>query len=60
MKIDMSAEAVTARLRRVSQLRRLCLLLGKATPVEPDKPAAPAPGPIEAQRPGRSSPDPES
>lgn len=28
--IDMSAEAVTARLKLVSQLRRLCLSLGKA------------------------------
>ena len=30
-KIDMSAEAVTARLKRIEQLRRLCLSLGKAT-----------------------------
>jgi hypothetical protein len=29
-KIDMSAEAVTARLKLVSQLRRLCLSLGTA------------------------------
>jgi hypothetical protein len=28
--IDMSAAAVTARLKLVSQLRRLCLLLGTA------------------------------
>ncbi len=28
--IDMSAEAVTARLKLVSQLRRLCLSLGTA------------------------------
>ena len=28
--IDMSAEAVTARLKLVSQLRRLCLSLGAA------------------------------
>jgi len=28
--IDMSAEAVTARLRLVSELRRLCLALGTA------------------------------
>ena len=28
--IDMSAKAVTARLKRVSQLRRLCLSLQKA------------------------------
>lgn len=35
MKVDMSASAVTVRLKRVSQLRRLCLALGKATPVPP-------------------------
>jgi len=29
--IDMSREAVTARLKLVSQLRRLCLSLGSAT-----------------------------
>jgi hypothetical protein len=29
-KVDMSARAVTARLRRVSELRRLCLSLRKA------------------------------
>lgn len=28
--IDMSAQAVTARLKLVSELRRLCLLLGTA------------------------------
>ena len=33
MKVDMSAAAVTLRLKRVSQLRRLCLALGKATVV---------------------------
>jgi len=37
MKVDMSPAAVTSRLKRVSQLRRLCLALGKATvvPVAP-------------------------
>ena len=30
MKVDMSAKAVTARLKLTSQLRRLCLSLGKA------------------------------
>lgn len=34
MPIDMSAKAVTTRLRRASQLRRLCLSLAKAKPVE--------------------------
>ncbi|MFY9553367.1 MAG: hypothetical protein WAV47_01475 [Blastocatellia bacterium] len=33
MKVDMSPEAVTMRLKRVSQLRRLCLELGKMNPV---------------------------
>lgn len=33
MKVDMSVAAVTLRLKRVSQLRRLCLALGKATPI---------------------------
>ncbi len=33
MKVDMSPSAVTVRLKRVSQLRRLCLALGKAVPV---------------------------
>jgi hypothetical protein len=35
MKVDMSAKAVTARLKRVSQLRRLCLSLAKAKSVPP-------------------------
>lgn len=30
MKVDMSPEAVTARLKLASQLRRLCLAFGKA------------------------------
>lgn len=34
MKVDMSAKAVTARLKRVSQLRRLCVALGKGTVVK--------------------------
>jgi hypothetical protein len=34
---DMSAAAVTARLKLVSQLRRLCLSLGRAT-IEPRPP----------------------
>ena len=37
MKVDMSAKAITARLRRVSQLRRLCLSLAKAKKVEEKK-----------------------
>jgi hypothetical protein len=39
MKVDMSAKAVTTRLQRVSQLRKLCLSLMKAKPVQP-KPKA--------------------
>jgi len=33
MNVDMSPIAVTIRLKRVSQLRRLCLELGKMKPV---------------------------
>ena len=32
MKVDMSAKAIDARLKRVSQLRRLCLSLARAVP----------------------------
>ncbi len=32
MKVDMSPQAIASRLRQVSQLRRLCLSLGKAKP----------------------------
>jgi len=35
MKADMSPKAVSARLKRVSELRRLCLALGRATPAKP-------------------------
>ena len=35
MSVDMSAKAVTTRLQRVSQLRKLCLSLAKAKPVSP-------------------------
>jgi hypothetical protein len=34
MKVDMSPKAVAVRLKRASQLRRLCLALGKAKPAE--------------------------
>ena len=34
MKTDMSPRAVTTRLRRASQLRRLCVSLGKARSVD--------------------------
>jgi hypothetical protein len=33
MNVDMSPKAVTTRLQRVSQLRKLCLSLMKAKPV---------------------------
>ena len=33
MKVDMSESAIAIRLRRVSQLRRLCLSLSKAKPL---------------------------
>ena len=42
MKTDMSARAVTVRLIRVSQLRKLCLSLGKAKPITPPPPAGKA------------------
>ncbi len=41
-KVDMSAKAVTARLKRVSQLRRLCLSLGAAKINQPVKKEGPA------------------
>jgi hypothetical protein len=40
----MSPAAVTARLKRVAQLRRLCLALGKAIPIAP-APSASIPRP---------------
>ena len=43
MKVDMSAKAVTGRLKLTSQLRRLCLSLGRARPVEPGAKAAKGP-----------------
>ena len=44
MKVDMSPSAVTLRLKRVSQLRRLCLALGKATVVPTTLVPDPKPG----------------
>jgi hypothetical protein len=44
--VDMSAHAVTVRLQRVSQLRKLCLSLGRAKPVR--KEPAPEPPPFSA------------
>lgn len=35
MNADMSPRAITARLIRVSQLRKLCLSLAKAKPIAP-------------------------
>jgi hypothetical protein len=55
MKVDMSAEAVTIRLKRASQLRRLCLELGKMKPVASTKTtdanstAADPPSPMESR-----------
>jgi hypothetical protein len=37
MKIDMSAKAIAARIKFVSQLTRLCLSLAKAKPIPPQK-----------------------
>ena len=33
MSVDLTAQGITTRLKRVSQLRQLCLSLGKAQPV---------------------------
>ena len=38
MSVDMTPRAVTVRLIRVSQLRDLCLSLGKAKPIPPPPP----------------------
>ncbi len=40
MTVDMSAKAITNRLKRVAQLRALCLALGKARPIaaKPNRP----------------------
>ena len=48
MRVDMSAKAVKTRLRRASQLRRLCLSLAKAKPVEGEERTSP---PTRAQTP---------
>lgn len=37
--VDYSERAVTQRIRQVSQLRKLCLSLGKAKPITPSPPA---------------------
>ncbi|MHC4469424.1 MAG: hypothetical protein ACYTDY_05795 [Planctomycetota bacterium] len=37
MRVDMSPRAISTRLRRVAQLRRLCLSLGKAKPAPPER-----------------------
>jgi len=44
MKVDMTSKAVTTRLRRVSQLRRLCLSLMKAKPRSEPQTAPPREG----------------
>ena len=46
MKVDMSPAAITLRLKRVSQLRRLCLALGKAVPI-PTPVAKPVTNPVQ-------------
>ena len=47
MSTDMSPKAVATRLRRASQLRRLCLSLGKAKRLDRDGLAAAASNPKE-------------
>jgi len=39
MKVEMSPQAISTRLKLVSQLRRLCLSLAKAKPVQSRAPA---------------------
>ena len=46
--VDYSDQAITLRIRQVSQLRRLCLSLGRATPVPPG-PEPPPPPPSKPQ-----------
>lgn len=41
MEVDMSDKAITGRLKRVEQLRRLCLSLAKARPIEKPTTAPP-------------------
>jgi hypothetical protein len=36
--VDYSERAITQRIREVSQLRKLCLSLGKANPAKPPAP----------------------
>ena len=43
MNVDMSAKAITERLRLVSQLTVLCVALGKARPVKRDAVVPPPP-----------------
>lgn len=46
MEVDMSDKAITGRLKRVEQLRRLCLSLAKAKPIEKMTAALPAIAPL--------------
>jgi hypothetical protein len=50
MKVDMSPKAVTVRLKRASQLRRLCLALGQAKPLKPPQTATATPGEVVVRR----------
>lgn len=53
MTVDMSPETVTARLRCVSDLRRLCLALAPRQPAGVHETAAPYGAPSPADVPGR-------
>lgn len=62
MDVDMSPQAVTARLRRVSQLRDLCLSLARAKAVdEPGSHGARTPSPetLPARTPRAEAPETE-
>lgn len=41
MSVDYTEAAVTERIRQVSQLRKLCLSLGRAKPIAKEQPAQP-------------------
>jgi hypothetical protein len=50
MKVDMSARAVTVRLKRVSQLRRLCVALGKGKSLEGPQGSSSTVGAVDTRR----------
>jgi hypothetical protein len=49
MSVDYSEAAVTQRIRQVSQLRKLCLSLGRAKPIVKEQPVQPPATPATAK-----------